>query len=128
MQLIKQLLQGNQLVKGAQLSQRGEQGQTLRIGAHQAGRCALAVGLQTLLQSPIKLMLSLGLEHDRMEAAQLRWQIQAIAFAAMQQLGPQQTLELIKAAGPLAVPHHARATLTPMPVAKQGFVGLTIPG
>ena len=45
LQLIKQLLQGSQLVKGAQLSQRREQGQTLRIGAHQAGSRALAVGV-----------------------------------------------------------------------------------
>ena len=35
-----------------------------------------------------------------MKAAQLRWQIQAIAFAAMQELRPQQTLELIKATAP----------------------------
>ena len=73
-------------------------------------------------------MLCLGLEHHPMEAAQLRGQIQAIAFAAMQQLGPQQTLELIQAAGPLAVPHHTWAALTPMPIAKQGFVGQPIPG
>ena len=37
-----------------------------------------------------------------MEAAQLRWQIQAIAFAAMKELRPQQALELLKTTGPLA--------------------------
>ena len=73
-------------------------------------------------------MLCLGFEHHRVEAAQLRRQIQAIAFAAMQELRPQQTLELIKATRPLAVPDHARAALTPMAIAKQGFVGLPIPG
>ena len=73
-------------------------------------------------------MLSLRLQHHLMKAAQLRWQIQAIAFAAMQELRAQQTLELIKATRPLAVPHHARAALTPMAIAKQGFIGLPIPG